>query len=164
MKLTAIVAAAENGVIGRGGQLPWHLPADLKHFKLRTTGRPVIMGRKTFDSIGKPLPGRTNVVITRQRDWTAEGVLVAHSLDEALSLPEVAGAEEAMIIGGAQLFAEALPRCDELELTRIHAEVEGDTFFRFDPEGWALDASEELTPDEKNAYPITFETWVRRRD
>ena len=163
MKLTAIVAAAENGVIGRDGQLPWHLPADLKHFKVRTMGRPVIMGRKTWESIGRPLPGRVNVVLTGQQGWSAAGALVAHSLDEALALPEVAGADEAMILGGARLFAEALPRCDELELTRVHAEVEGDTFFHFDESAWELDASEGITPDEKNAWPITFETWVRRR-
>lgn len=161
MKLTAIVAVAENGVIGRDGQLPWRLPADLQHFKVRTMGRPIVMGRKTWESIGKPLPGRLNVVVTRQRDWTADGVAVAHSLDEALALPDVAGADEAMIIGGAQLFDEALPRCDELELTRVHADVEGDTTFDFDPAAWRLDSSEGLPPDEKNPWPITFETWVR---
>ncbi|WP_373045794.1 dihydrofolate reductase [Vulgatibacter sp.] len=163
MKLTAIVAAAENGVIGKGGQMPWHLPADLKHFKLRTMGRPVVMGRKTWEAIGKPLPGRLNVVLTKQADWSAEGAVVAHSLDEALSLPEVAGAEEVMIIGGAQLFAEALPRCDELELTRVHAEVEGDAFFTFDESAWQLDASEGMTPDDKHPWAFTFETWIRRR-
>ena len=163
MKLTAIVAASENGVIGSGGQLPWRLPADLQHFKTRTMGRPVIMGRKTWDSIGRPLPGRVNVVLTRQPGWHADGALVAHSLDAALALPEVASADEVMIIGGEHVFAEALPRCDELELTRVHAEVEGDAYFRFDESQWILDASEELTPDDKNAYPMTFETWVRRR-
>lgn len=163
MKLTAIVAAAENGVIGREGRLPWHLPADLRHFKVRTMGRPVIMGRRTWESIGRPLPGRLNVVLSRQPGFAAEGAVVARSLDEALSLPGVREAEEAMVIGGARLFEEALPRCDEIELTRVHAEVEGDTFFRFDEREWILDASEALTPDEKNPFPITFETWVRRR-
>ncbi len=163
MKLTAIVAVSENGVIGKDGKLPWRLPADLQHFKSRTMGRPVVMGRKTWDSIGKPLPGRVNVVLTRQADWRAEGAVVAHSLDEALALPEVASADEVMIIGGELLFAEALPRCDELELTRVHTELEGDAFFRFDESAWSLDSSEGLTPDDRNAFPITFETWIRRR-
>lgn len=163
MKLTAIVAAAENDVIGREGQLPWHLPADLAHFKQRTMGRPVVMGRRTWESIGRPLPGRLNVVLSHRADFAPEGAVVARSLDEALALPEVAGAEEVMIIGGARLFEEALPRCDELELTRVHATFEGDTFFHFDPAEWRLDSSEQLVPDEKNPWPITFETWVRHR-
>ena len=161
MKLTAIVAVADNGVIGRDGQLPWHLPADLAHFKHRTMGRPIVMGRRTWESIGRPLPGRLNVVLSTRSDFAPEGAVVASSLDEALALPDVAAADEVMIIGGARLFEEALPRCDELELTRVHADFEGDTHFHFDPTGWTLDASEGLAPDERNPVPITFETWLR---
>ena len=163
MKLTAIVAAGENGVIGREGQLPWRLPGDLAHFKTRTMGRPVIMGRKTFESIGKPLPGRVNVVLSRQPDFSAAGVLVAHSLDEALRLPEVASADEVMIIGGQAIFEQALPRCDELELTRVHASPEGDAFFHFDESEWELVLAESHPADERNPLPHTFETWERRR-
>ncbi len=159
MKLTAIVAVSENGVIGNQGKLPWHLPADLAHFKERTLGKPVLMGRRTWESIGKPLPGRTNVVIGSMA--TPEGCLSAPSLDEALALPEVASAPEVMIIGGGGLYAEALPRCAELLLTLVHGEFEGDTFLDFDSIGWELIFSDERAADEKNDYAMTFEIWRR---
>lgn len=159
MKLTAIVAAAENGAIGIEGRLPWRLPADLARFKRLTLGKPVIMGRRTWESIGKPLPGRLNVVVGGMPE--PEGCRAARSLDEALALPEVAGADEVAIIGGARLYEEALPRCHELELTRVHGSFEGDAFFPFDPAGWVLVASEDLPADEKNPYAMTFETWRR---
>lgn len=129
--LALIVAVAANGVIGKDNQLPWHIPEDLKWFKENTLGKPVIMGRKTWDSIGRPLPKRPNIVVTRQTDWRAEGAHAAHSLDEALELaaklaPE---AEELMVIGGNALFAEALPRAGRLYLTEIRRAYEGDTVF-----------------------------------
>jgi len=161
MKLTAIVAAAENGAIGIEGRLPWRLPADLAWFKRVTLGKPVIMGRRTWESIGKPLPGRLNVVVGRMP--TPEGCAAARSLDEALSLPDVAAAPEVMIIGGARLFDEALPRCDELRLTRVHGTFTGDAFFSFDPTGWELVSREEHPADEKNPHAMTFETWRRPR-
>ncbi len=124
MKLSVIAAVARNGVIGKGGRLPWHLPADLKRFKTLTLGHPVIMGRRTFESIGKPLPGRTNIVVTHERDLKICGCLVAPSFEKALELCNQA--EEAFVLGGASLYEQALPRADRLYLTRIHADFEGD--------------------------------------
>lgn len=133
IKLSFVVAMASNRVIGRDNGLPWRLPEDLKYFKQVTMGRPMIMGRKTFDSIGRPLPGRTNIVVTRQREWQAPGVAVAESLDHALRLArrqaETDCVPEVMLIGGADLFDQALPLCDRLYLTEVHADVQGDTFF-----------------------------------
>lgn len=160
MRLVAVVAAADNGVIGRAGKLPWHLPADLAHFKRITMGRPILMGARTWRSIGRPLPGRTNVVISRSE--RPAGALRADSLDEALALPEVRGAEEVMIVGGAKVYEAALPRCEELRLTRVHASPEGDTFFRFDEAAWERVEAEDRAPDEKNPLPLTFERWIRR--
>lgn len=159
MKITAIVAAADNGAIGVEGRLPWRLPADLARFKRLTLGKPVIMGRRTWESIGRPLPGRLNVVVGSMP--TPEGCESARGLDEALALPEVASADEVMIIGGARLYEEALPRCDELQLTRVHDSFAGDAFFSFDPEGWTLASREEHPADEKNPHPMTFEVWRR---
>jgi len=135
MKLSLIVAAAQNGVIGRDNQLPWHLPQDLKYFKANTLGKPIVMGRKTFDSIGKPLPGRTNIVITRQANWHAQGVLVAQSVEDALAIgcavrdEQQQLANEIMVIGGAEIYRSALPIASRVYLTRIHADVEGDAYF-----------------------------------
>ncbi len=127
MKIAIVVAMAANRVIGRDNQLPWHLPADLKHFKQLTLGKPVVMGRKTYASIGRPLPERTNIVVTRDRDYEAPGCVVVHSLDEALA---AAGeAAEVMVIGGAGIYRQVLPRTDTLYLTEVHAEFEGDTLF-----------------------------------
>jgi len=116
------LARADNGVIGRDGRLPWHLPADLKRFKAQTIGRPMIMGRKTFESFPSPLPGRRHIVLTRDRDWTAAGAEVAHSVDEALAL----AGDDAAVIGGAEVFALFLDRAERVELTEVHAEPEGD--------------------------------------
>lgn len=134
MKLALIVAAARNHAIGRDNQLPWHLPQDLKYFKSVTLGKPIIMGRKTFESIGRPLPGRTNVVVTRQLDWLAEGVQVAHTLKAAIALAdglpcdELTGGE-LMVIGGAEIYRHALPLADRIYLTRVNVDVDGDAFF-----------------------------------
>jgi dihydrofolate reductase len=144
--LVLVVARARNGVIGSDGAMPWHLPADLKRFKAMTVGKPVIMGRKTFESIGKPLPGRHNIVLTRDRAWQADGVTVAANLAEAIAaagLDPRARAEEIMVIGGAQIYAEALPSATRIELTEIDAEPEGDTLLpRFDPARWVETARE----------------------
>ena len=123
MALFAIYARAANGVIGRDGALPWHIPADLKRFKALTMGKPMIMGRKTFDSFPKPLPGRRHIVLTRDQGWKAEGAEVAHSVEEALAR----GGGEAALIGGAELFRLMLPLCERVELTEIHADFAGDT-------------------------------------
>jgi dihydrofolate reductase len=130
-RLAMIVAAAENDVIGRGNALPWDLPGDLRYFRRVTLGKPVIMGRRTFDAIGRPLPGRCNIVVSRDPDFAAAGVRVARSLDEALALAEavaeIDGADEIMLIGGAQLYALGLPRVQRIYLTRVHGAVDGDT-------------------------------------
>ncbi len=127
MRVSAVVAASENGVIGREGGLPWHVSSDLKLFKEITLGKPVIMGRRTWESLPrKPLPGRRNIVITRQADFVAEGAELVHSVDEALAV--CAGEADVSIIGGGQVYAEAMSRTDRIYLTRIHLEVDGDTF------------------------------------
>lgn len=133
MQLCLIVAMARNRVIGLDNQLPWRLPKDLAHFKQITMGHPLVMGRKTFDSIGRPLPGRTNIVVTRQPGWQHSGVLPAASLAEALGkgrqAAEALGVNRVMLIGGATLYQQALPQCDRLYMTEVHAEYPGDTFF-----------------------------------
>jgi len=136
--VTLVVAVAENGVIGAGGALPWHLPEDLKRFKALTLGKPTIMGRKTWDSLPrKPLPGRTNIVVTRDQSFRAQGALVAHSVKEALTLAEREGAREIMVIGGAEIFANVLPRANRIEWTEILARPDGDAFMPpLDPADW----------------------------
>ncbi|MGE0812923.1 MAG: dihydrofolate reductase [Vicinamibacterales bacterium] len=159
--VTLVVAAAEGGVIGKDGAIPWHLPADLAHFKRVTMGKPIVMGRKTFQSIGRALPGRLNVVVTRDRAFRAEGVVVTHSLDEALAA--CGDAPEVMVIGGAEIYAAALPRAGRIHFTRVHAVVDGDTRFpALDASAWQESAREERTADARNPYPLTFLTLERR--
>ena len=156
--LSLIVAASRNGVIGAGNKLPWHLPADLKRFKQLTMGHPILMGRKTFESIGKPLPGRTNIVITRQEGFQACGATVAHSLEEALQICE--GQEEVFVIGGAEIYKQALPLADRIYLTRVDADFEGDTFLpALDPARWKETAREEFPA---GPLPHSFLTLARR--
>ena len=161
MRLSIIAALSSNNVIGRNNELPWHLSTDLKRLKALTMGHHMIMGRKTYDSIGRPLPGRRFVVITRDPNFSVEGVQVAHSLEEAIQL--AAGDEEPFIAGGAQIFELALHRADRMYLTRVHAEVEGDTFFPDfdDVSEWQLTDSEHFEADEKNDYPFSFLTYDR---
>jgi dihydrofolate reductase len=157
--ITLIVAAAA-GVIGRDNAMPWHLPADLAHFKVHTWGKPIVMGRKTYEAIGKPLPGRRNIVVTRDPGWRAAGVTVAHSLDEALAA--CGDAPEVMVIGGAQLYAAALPRATRIHLTEIHAAIEGDTWFpELAPAEWREVARLEHAADARNAYAMSFITLER---
>ena len=163
-EIVLVVAVADNGVIGRNGAMPWHLPADLRHFKRLTTGKPVIMGRKTFESIGKPLPGRHNIVLTRDAGWQTEGVTLAPNLAEAIAaagLDPRARAGEIMVVGGAQIYAEALPIATRIELTRIHVSPEGDTFFPDpDPRHWR-EAARIEQPAEGDAPAHDFLTYVR---
>ena len=166
IKTSLIVAAAENGIIGKDNDMPWKISSDLQYFKKITMHKPIIMGRKTVDSIGKPLPGRVNIVITRDATFTAEGVITAHSvemaLDVAKSMAEVKGLKEVMIIGGAQIYALCLPEADRLYLTRIHAEIEGDTSFPvLDPNEWLEYSSEHHSAGEKDSHDYSFKVLDR---
>ena len=162
MPVLSLIAAMDNNrLIGSNNELPWRLPADLQHFKQVTMGKPIIMGRKTWESLGRPLPGRTNITITRDHDYQAEGAVVVHSLEAALS--SVANEEEVMIIGGANLYAQAIMSADRLYLTRIDDEFEGDAWFpEMDASEWQLAASENHLPDERNPHSYRFETWTRK--
>lgn len=164
MKLSAIVATDRRGTIGKDGQIPWYLPADLKFFKRTTLGHPVVMGRKTFASIGRPLPGRTNVVLTRDAFFTATGVVVVHSLAEALAHPAVAAADEAFIIGGGELYRQTLGQVDTVYLTIVDADIaDGDAFFpALDPAAWREVWSEGHRPHGKNELAYRFSRWERR--
>ena len=158
--LSLIVAVAQNGVIGDRNALLWHISEDLKHFKALTSGHPVVMGRKTYEPLGRPLPNRTNVVISRQ-ELEIPGCRVVHSLDEALAL--FPGDEEVFIIGGAQIYAEALPRADRFYLTRVFHDYEGDTRFpEWDEAQWRLVSSEAFPCGREYPWPFTFECWERR--
>lgn len=153
--LSLIVAAADDGIIGRDGRLPWHLPDDLKRFKAITLGHAIVMGRLTYESIGKPLPGRRNIVLSRDPDYHAAGVEVASSLDDALTA--VAGDEQVFIIGGGALFIEVLPIIDRIYLTRVHAAVEGDVSFpRLDAERWRLVSEEHHAADSAHRFAFSF--------
>lgn len=164
--LAMIAALAEQHVIGRDNIMPWHLPADLKHFKAMTLGKPIIMGRKTWDSLGRPLPGRLNLVVSRQPDLQLEGAETFTDLDSALTRAEQwareQGVDELMLIGGAQLYAQALPQAQRLYLTRIEASPEGDAFFPdYDQAEWERIDSQ-AHPAEGDAPAYRFETWQRR--
>ncbi len=162
-----VVAIAENGVIGRDDWMPWRLSTDLKRFKALTTGNPVIMGRKTFESIGKPLPNRLNIVVTRNREWKADGVETANSLEDAIALAKLRsrcmdGAGEICVIGGGQVYAEALPLANRLYVTHVLAEMEGDTFFPpIDPAIWRAISSQEFPVAEKDSHPTRYVVYER---
>ena len=167
MKLAMIWGMSRNRTIGRNNALPWHLSEDLKYFKRVTMGKPIIMGRKTWESIGKPLPGRCNIVITRDPTYSAEGVKVVRTLEDAISLAEsialIDGAEEAVVIGGAQIYAQALPLAQRLYMTQVHAEVEGDTFFPiFDLTQWDELGREDFEASGPNPYDYSFVVLERR--
>lgn len=166
-RLAVIVAVADNGVIGRDNSLPWHLPEDLRYFRRITMGKPIVMGRKTFESIGRPLPGRTNIVISRNEQFAAPaGVLLAASLDEALvlagQLADERGVEEAVVIGGAQIYALALPRADRLYLTRVHAAIEGDALLPpVDWTQWTETSRERHAASGDNPHDFSFLVYQR---
>lgn len=157
--LSAIVAMSENRVIGVNNQLPWHLPADLKHFKTLTTGHPIVMGRKTFESIGKPLPNRTNIILTRDPTYLATGCLVVTSIAEALNLSAVKQTNEIFIIGGATIYKQLLPQINKLYLTLVHTTIVGDTYFPpIEMSEWIEEAREEHAADEVNRFDYSFVT------
>lgn len=160
--LSLLVAAAENGVIGKENKLPWHLPSDLRYFKNTTWGMPILMGRKTFESIGKALPGRTTIVITRNPQLKAEGAQVVHSIDAAIEAAKQAGAKEIFVIGGAEIFIAAMPSAQRIYLTRIHASMDGDAFFPApDPNVWQLRKQHAVAADARNAFDHSFQIWER---
>ena len=162
MKVSLVVAIAQNGVIGRENALPWRLPADIAHFKRVTMGHPIVMGRRTYESIGRPLPGRKNIVVTHNRSFRAPGCTVVGSLDEAWS--EAGDADEVCVIGGTTLFAETLPLADIIHLTEVEADVEGDTFFPpFDRREWDEREVARHPADERNAYPSRILELTRKR-
>lgn len=153
--LSLIVAASDNDVIGRDGQLPWKLSADLRRFKRLTMGHHLIMGRKTFESIGRPLPGRTTIVLSRQRDYAPEGVLVAHSPDEVRQL--VAADREPFVVGGAEIYRLLLPWVGKIYLTRVHCLIEGDTLFDFVRwDDWDIQRHESFFRDQQNEHDYSF--------
>jgi dihydrofolate reductase len=162
--ISFIVAVSENNVIGKDNKLPWHLPADMKYFKNKTWAMPVVMGRKTFEALGKPLEGRTNIVITRQTNWKSDGVEIVHTIDQAIVSATKQDAKEIFIIGGAEIFQAAMPSADKIYLTLIHNNFEGDAFFPdINPEQWELKSNLDCKADEKNAYAHSFQVWERRQ-
>jgi len=162
MIVSIIAAVSENNVIGNKGTLPWHLPDDMRRFRKLTEGCPIIMGRKTHESIGKPLAHRTNLIITRKKKKIV-GCRVVHSLKEALKVSKAIGAKEAFIIGGGKIYAQALPLADRFYLTRVHAKVDGDTFFpRWNEEEWKEISKEQSAADPEHPYPCTFLVYTRK--
>jgi dihydrofolate reductase len=163
MEIALIVAVADNGVIGRAGALPWHLPTDLKRFRARTLGHHVVMGRRTWHSIGRPLPGRTNVVVSRDPTLVVPGATVVASLQAAIDLAAAADERELFVIGGGELYREALPRADRIYLTRVRAAPDGDAFFpTLDPAAWTEVAIERVAPAASADAPA-FEIVVLER-
>lgn len=162
--ISMIVAAAENNAIGKNNALLWNLPADMKFFKNTTWAMPVIMGRKTFEALGKPLAGRYNIVITRNESYQPEGSVRVSNINEAIQAAEVMCTNEVFIIGGGQVYLDAMPVTDRIYLTRVHAEPEGDTFFpQLNENEWQVVSKHEFYKDAKNAFDYTFETWERRK-
>ena len=167
MDIVIHAAVAENGIIGADGDMPWRLSSDLKRFKAGTMGRPVVMGRKTFESIGKPLPGRLNIVVTRDRTWARDGVETAGSLDDAIRLATVrarcmAGVDEIAIIGGGEIYAQAIGRADRLHITHVLAAVEGDTRFpEIDPSVWKAVECEDVPAAERDSHATRHCVWER---
>lgn len=164
VRITLIAAVAENGVIGRDGGLPWHLPEDLKRFQRVTRGRTVVMGRRTFESLSGPLAGRRNLVVTSNRGYRAEGAEIVHSLEEAVQAARESGEDELYVLGGAELYKAALAIADRLDLTRVEASVEGDTRFpAVDWSSWRLSESISHGADDRHLFAYRFEIWERAR-
>jgi dihydrofolate reductase len=168
IEIVFVVAIARNGVIGRDNAMPWRLKSDLRHFKSLTIGRPVVMGRKTYLSIGKPLPGRTNIVVTRDKSYGAPGIVVANDLDAALVTARAdalrRGGSEIAVIGGGEIFAELMPRADRLEITIVEAEPEGDVLFPpWDRSVWQEVSRRVGDPDPADTAPVTFVTYRREK-
>lgn len=160
--ISLVVAAAENNAIGKNNQLLWHLPNDLKFFKNTTWAGVVIMGRKTFESVNKPLPGRLNIVVTGNKDWKPEGVLTAGDLKEAVELASQENFKKIFIIGGGEIYKQSMPLADIIYMTRVHTQIDGDTFFPvIDPHEWQLKEKNDFSKDEKHAFDYSFEKWEK---
>jgi len=164
MIISLVVAASDNNVIGKNNQLLWHLPKDMKFFKNVTWAMPVVMGRKTFEAIGnKPLSGRKNIVITRQPGWNADGVSVVNSVDAAAVLAEELNYKEIFVIGGGQIYMIAFDQANKIYMTRVRAELEGDTYFPvIEKDDWTLVSKTDNPADEKHSYAFSFQLWERK--
>lgn len=163
MTISLVAAVSENNVIGKDNRLLWNLPNDMKFFKNTTWGMPVIMGRKTFESVdNQPLNGRTNIVISRQDNYNPEGAIVVKSLDDAFFVVNEMDVNEVFVIGGGEIFKEAFPKADKIYLTRVHTVIDGDTYFpEISEKEWKLASHFDFPADEKHAYAYSFQVWVR---
>lgn len=162
MIISLVVAAASNDGIGKDGKMPWHLPNDMHHFKNVTWGMPVIMGRKTFDSLGKVLPGRKNIVITRQPNWKVQGTVAVQQIEDALFVASETDAKEVMVIGGGEIYRSVFEKAKRIYMTRVEAIPEADTFFpAIHPTEWYLISQQKHEADEKNPFNYSFQVWER---
>lgn len=162
MIISLVVAAANNNAIGKNNQLLWHLPNDMKYFKNVTWGMPVVMGRKTFESLGKPLAGRKNIVLTKQEGWKAEGVVAVKEFKDALFLVKEMDVKEVMVIGGGEIYRSVFDRANRIHMTRVDAEFEADTFFPvIDPKVWRLVSQKNYEANAKHAYNYSFQVWEK---
>ena len=160
--LSHIVATSENNVIGSHNELPWNLPNDFKYFKNKTWGMPVIMGRNTFESLKKSLPGRINIVVTKKRDWHPEEVFVSNNIESAIEKAKESDAKEIFIIGGGEIFKQTMDKVSRIYITRVHIKADGDTFYpQINTAEWAKISSRSFPADEKNNYAYTFEVWEK---
>jgi len=160
MMISIVVAVSQNNVIGNDNKLPWHLPADFKYFKKLTTGHPIIMGRSTYESIGKALPGRTNIIVTRQKDYPADGCIVVSDLKAAFDVAAKENPEEIFVIGGGEIIRQSLVWADKIYITRIFHNFDGDTFFpQLSDDDWKLTSEERHLPDQKNRYAYAFQVY-----
>ena len=163
MNITLVVAASENNAIGLNNQLLWHLPKDMRFFKNTTWGMPILMGRKTFESMGsKPLNGRLNIIITRNKNWVSEDVTVVHTMEEAIALATKFSYNELLVIGGGEIYEMALPLAQKIWLTRVHTTIEGDVYFPKLNAEWELVSSTQNAADEKHKFSFDFECWKRK--
>ena len=162
--ISLIVAASTNNAIGKANQMLWHLPEDFKFFKNTTWGMPIIMGRKTFESIGKPLPGRMNIVITSNTDWKVDGVQVAPNIDDAIKLAETANAKEIFITGGGEIYKQTIGIADKIYITKVNTIIDGDVYFpEIDETVWELSFEKNVKADDKNAFDMNFQSWIRKQ-
>jgi|SRR5688572_1613469 len=163
MIISLVVAAANNNAIGKNNELLWRLPNDMKYFKNVTWGMPVVMGRKTFESLGKPLTGRKNIVLTKQAGWKADGVVPVREWDDAFFLAREMDVKEIMVIGGGEIYRSVFDKANRIHMTRVNAEFEADTFFpEIDPKIWTMISHKNYTADEKHLYDYSFQVWEKR--